>query len=369
MKKKNIILWPGLIVVIIIIFSIGIKSKNKKDVEQTTEEPAITVRVTSAAIKDVKETVSASGSIRPFSEVTIYSKTTGVVEKIFVREGLYVKKGDLIAQIDYTKSALSVQQLESQVKAAEVNLEGLKRDYDRMQKLYSEGVISQKKWDDIQTAYEVAQHNFEGLKAQFSLAKVHLEDTKVVAPISGTVIKKFIDEGEIITDASMMKNAPLVTIADINRVKVVVPVAEIDLGRVVKGAGAELMVDAYPDKKFYGSVYKIPPLVDPLTRTAEIEILVDNPGQMLKPGMFARAEIIVRVRKEAVIVPEKAVFTEEDKTYVLVLDGNVVRKRYIKTGLAEKGNIEITDGLIAGTKVVIEGGIGLEDGSKVEVAE
>ncbi|HOL21950.1 MAG TPA: efflux RND transporter periplasmic adaptor subunit [bacterium] len=368
MKKKRL-LWVISAVVLIIILSVAVKSRGKKKVEITYEEPKITVRVVPVEAGDVKEVVSVSGSVKPFSEVVVYSKSTGEVEKLFVREGQYVKKGEMIAQVDYVKSALSVQQLESQVAAAEANLDGLKRDYDRMQKLYEEGVISQKKWDDVRTAFDVASHNLEGLKAQLALAKVHLEDTKIVAPISGTVMKKFIDEGEIITDASMMKNSPLVSMADISRVKVVVPVAEVELGRIEKGKRAEVRVDAYPEKVFYGDVYKISPFVDPLTRTAEVEILVDNSGQFLKPGMFARAEIIIRIHKNAVLVPEKAIFTEGDRFYVLTVDGAVARKKYVKAGIKQNGKVEIIEGLVAEEKVVVEGGIGLEDGSKVEVSE
>jgi len=369
MKKKDL-LWVVLAVVLIIILSVGvIKGRSKRKVETTYEEPKITVKVAPVEIMDIREVVSATGSIKPFSEVTIYSKTTGEVEKLLVREGQYVKKGDLIAQVDYTKSALSVQQLESQVKAAEANLDGLKRDYDRMKKLYEDGVISQKKWDDIRTAFDVASHNLDGLKAQLSLAKVHLDDTRIVAPISGTVMKKFIDEGEIITDASMMKNSPLVAIADIGRVKVVVPVAEVDLGRISKGKKAEIKVDAYPEKVFYGDVYNISPLVDPFTRTAEVEISVDNSGNLLKVGMFARAGIIVKIHKNAVVVPEKAIFTEDDKSYVLCVEAGVVKKRYVKTGMTEDGKVEVVEGLTPNEEVIIEGGIGLEDGGKVEVSK
>ncbi|MCX8083248.1 MAG: efflux RND transporter periplasmic adaptor subunit [bacterium] len=368
MNKKKILYGVAAIIFLIIISAV-LRKKEVKTVEKQVEEPAIQVIVGKVEKRDIREVVSTAGSIKAFSEVTVFSKTTGVVEKIFVKEGMYVKKGDTIAQVDYIKSELNVRQLESQVKAAEANLEGLKRDYERMQKLYSEGVISQKKWDDIQTAYEIAKHNLEGLKVQLSLAKVHLEDTKVIAPISGTIMKKFIDEGEIITDASMMKNAPLVSIADISKVKAVVPVAEVDLGKIMKGKDAEVFVDAYPEKKFYGKVYNISPFVDPLTRTSEIEILVDNPGQLLKPGMFARAGIIIRMNKGTSTIPHKAVFSEGEQSYVFVVDGSVARKRYVKTGMIEEDYIEIKEGLSGDEMVVVEGGIGLEDGSKVEVSE
>ncbi|MCM8777995.1 MAG: efflux RND transporter periplasmic adaptor subunit, partial [Candidatus Omnitrophica bacterium] len=165
------------------------------------------------------------------------------------------------------------------------------------------------------------------------------------------------------------KNAPLVTIADISRVKIVASVAEVELGRIGKGKKAEVRVDAYPEKVFYGEVYKISPFVDPITRTVEVEILVDNNSQLLKPGMFARSTIILRTHKNAFVVPEKAVFKEEDKSYVLVVDDFIVKKREVKTGMVEDGYIEITEGLSGGEKVVVEGGIGLEDGTKVEVAE
>lgn len=369
MKRKNLIY--GIVAVVFLLAIAGvIGKKNSKPVEETNkEEIKITVKVKSVETRDIKEYVSTTGNVKPFSEVTVFSKTTGIVEKIFVDEGKYVKKGDIIAQIDYVKSELSVRQLESQVKAAEANLEGLKRDYERMKKLYNEGVISQKKWDDIQTGVDVASHNLESLKAQLSLARVHLDDTKVVAPISGIVMKKFIDEGEIITDASMMKNAPLVAIADISRIKVIVPVAEVDLGKIAKGKSAEIEVDAYPERVFYGKVHNIAPVVDPLTRTAEVEILVDNPGQLLKPGMFARVRIIIKLHKGALVVPQKALFTEGDKNYVFVVEDNVVRKRYVKAGIEEEGNVEIIEGLSAGERVVVEGGIGLEDGNEVEVSE
>ncbi|MDD3725941.1 MAG: efflux RND transporter periplasmic adaptor subunit [Candidatus Ratteibacteria bacterium] len=371
MKKKIIFLC----FIILLVLGLGnaivrnIMKRRGNEVKEEEEVVKIPVKITQVQKGDVREVVSTSGDIQPWSKVTVFSKVTGEVEKMFVDKGQYVKKGGQIAQVDYKNNALTVKQIENQLKSARINYENLKKDYERMKELFNQKVISEKKLDDARTACESAYHQVESLEAQLGLAKIKLEDTKITSPISGLVAERFIDEGEIITEASMSKSAPLVTIVEMDTVKIVVRVGEKKISKVKKGQQVEIKVDAYPEKLFMGKVYNIAPVTDTETRTTEVEISVNNPNYLLKPGMFARANIIVTSHKNVIVIPFDAIVEREGKKCVFVVEGNYVKMREITTGLQEADKIEVTSGLTENENIVIEGQNTVKDGIEVMVVE
>ncbi|HRR95327.1 MAG TPA: efflux RND transporter periplasmic adaptor subunit [Candidatus Ratteibacteria bacterium] len=369
MKKKI------LLICILILFVIGLGNaivkniKKRRGNEVKEEVVKIPVKIMQVKRGDVREVVSASGDIQPWSQVTVFSKVTGQVEKLFVDKGYYVKKGGLIAQVDYRNNALAVKQIENQLSAARINYENLKKDYERMKDLFNQKVISEKKLDDTRTACESAYHEVESLEAQLELAKIKLGDTRITSPINGVVAEKFIDEGEIITEASMSKSAPIVTIVDIDTVKIVVNVGEKKISKVKKGQSVEVKVDAYPDKLFIGKVYNISPITDPQTRTTEVEISVKNQNYLLKPGMFARTNIIITSHKNVIVIPFDAIVEREGKKCVFVVEGNYAKMKEITTGLQEVDKIEVTSGLTENENLIIEGQNTVKDGIEVMLVE
>lgn len=332
-------------------------------VEEIAEVP---VRVEGVKLETIEDKISLTGNIEPQSQVVVYSKVGGEIENLAVDIGDKVKKGDLIAQIENRKLVLQVKRLEASLEAAEINLANLKKDYERIKNLYEKNAVSRQKMDDVTTAYESSQAQVKELKATLALAKIQVADSTVSAPIGGIIAQKFVEEGDVVTPTSQMKGAPLVVIVDMDRVKVVVNVIEKDIARVKIGQEARVELDAYPDKSFRGKVSNISPVVDPLSRTASVEIEVPNPERLLKPGMFARVEIIVREKKDALQVRKEALI-KGDK--VFVAEGEKASLRQVRVGIKEGEWVEILSGLREGDKVVVRGQQFLKDGMRIKVVE
>jgi RND family efflux transporter MFP subunit len=365
---RKLIALAGILVFLGVVGYRVYKAIESKKMEEKERE-VVEVRVKTAEVKlgTVEDKISLTGNIEPQHEVTVYSKVSGEVEKIAVDVGEKVKKGELIAEIEKEKLILQVERLDASLEAAEINVKNLSKDYERIKSLFEKDAVSQQKMDNIDTAYRSTQARVKELRASLDLAKIHLADSRIYAPINGTIARKFIDEGEMIIDASMTKNAPLVTIVYMDTIKVMVNVTERDIADIEIGQEARVKVDAYPDKVFTGKVSNISPVLDLLSRTAPIEIGIINPDYLLKPGMFARVEIITEECKNVLIVPIKAILYREGKETLFVVEGNIAKLREVETGVENGGMVEITSGLKEKEKVIIEGAYGLKNGDRVQI--
>jgi membrane fusion protein, multidrug efflux system len=357
MKKKFMFLF---IIILIILAGVMISRNKEEAVTEIAEESAIPVRAAEVERRIIRETVSVSGDIKPWTEVTVYPEVTGRVEKIPVEEGQFVARGDLIAQIDYEKNALTVKQIESQLESARVKLEKLRKDYGRTKRLFEQEVVAEKMLDDAEAAFNTTIHEVESLQSQLELARVRLRDSRITAPVNGIITKKFIEQGEIV-------GGPVVTIVNIEKVKVVVPVGEKDIIKVKKGQKAEVMFDAYPGKNFSGEVYNVFPEFDSHTRTAQVEIAMDNSARILKPGMFARVDIIITSR-ENIIIPVESIIEKKDGKHVFEAKDGKAEIRQITTGVEKGSWAEVLSGLEEGSLLIVDGQHLVQNGSQVSVS-
>lgn len=195
-----------------------------------------------------------------------------------------------------------------------------------------------------------------------SIKGMEFQSAKITTPISGTVGMLFLDKG-----AMVAPQVPIAMIANIDKIKIKIGVTERDLPKVQKGESAVITVDAYPDKKFQGELKQISPFINPLTKTAEGEIIVPNQEHLLKPGMFARVELIIEEHTNTIVVPEKAVIERDDKRVIFVLKEDHAEMREVETGIESEGSIEVLKGLKIGEKVITLGNYGLRDNAKVRV--
>ncbi|MCM8803857.1 MAG: efflux RND transporter periplasmic adaptor subunit [Candidatus Omnitrophica bacterium] len=363
--KKIIYLILFLIVILAILWNIHKKERDKK-IEIIEEEIPVEV----AKVKEIiiKDEIECIGEIEPYQKVVIYSEISGEVENLNVKEGDYVKKGDFIAQIDYKKRKIDYENIENQIKATEVNLQNIKKDYERFMKLYKEGVISEKKLDDIKTSYEVISHQLESLKKQFELAKIRINEAFIYSPINGFIAEKFIDEGELITESSMMRSVPIVSIVDISKVKIILPIGSEEIGKVKIGQNVLIKIDAYPEKDFFGEVSKIYPIADEKTRRVNVEVIVENKNFLIKPGMYCKGIIIVGERK-VISIPLDAVMKlpASGNYYCFKVKDNTAEKVYIKVGGIKENYIEIKEGLNKNDVVIVTSHGILDTGKKIKI--
>jgi membrane fusion protein (multidrug efflux system) len=191
---------------------------------------------------------------------------------------------------------------------------------------------------------------------------VDYEELKVKAPISGIVGQLSVDRG-----SQVAPQTPVALVADMDRVKVRVAVTERDLPHVRKRMASEVLVDAFPNEVFNGSVESVAPMVDPLSRTAQVEILLTNRGHRLKPGMLARVRLIQDKKEDVVVVNRDAVVGITGNQYVLVVEGGRASRRDVRLGITEGMRVEVIDGLAAGDTLIVVGQRVAGDGQPVEI--
>ncbi len=336
------------------------------------------VKVTMVKKGDISIPIETTGTIFPEYESKIGPKISGTIELVHVDEGDAVLKGQPLVQLDQKNLLIAVRQgraavrmAEAQLKEARVKVENLKKERERLSNLLKKNVISQQKYDDIDTAYSMAVTGMEVIRAQIARSKESLamaeqqfSDTVINAPFSGLIVKRFINEGEFV---STMPPNPLFLIMNIDSVKSEIHLPEVHIANIEIGNPVDITVDAYPDMIFEGMVSTINPMVDPLSRTFTVKVQIPNNDHRLTPGMFARVKIYPAIHKEALIVPFKSVLKRDGSSFVFVIEDGTARLREVKTGINNEREIEVIQGLEEGVEVIIEGHYGMPDNTKVSV--
>jgi len=190
------------------------------------------------------------------------------------------------------------------------------------------------------------------------------KDYEVTATISGVVAKVMLDEGSTVTPA-----APLAVIVNLDNVKTTANVIESEIGEIQTGLRAEVIVPAYPNRKFSGFVSYILPLIDPISHTAKVEIKIDNPNHQLKPGMSATVAISRGKHDNAVIIPKSAIIEKMGEKYVFLFADGIAQRSNIETGYDDGTNIEVTKGVNKDDFLVTSDLNVLIDGSKIQMRE
>lgn len=190
------------------------------------------------------------------------------------------------------------------------------------------------------------------------------EPAPVPSTLSGVIGRIYQDSG-----ANVTAQTPIALVVSQGRVRVVVDVPERYMGKVFIGQSANIKVDAFPDMRFPGKVYRVSPVVDTQTRSTVIELLADNSSGRLKSGMFSEVRLVVGARADAVAVPSSAILGENEKNYVFLPVNDLAVRRDVKTGISNEAFTQISAGLKAGEELITFGLYGLKDGSKIKVQE
>ena len=329
----------------------------------TEEQVAIPVEIMEIGYGDVTQSLSFNGDIKAEVEVKVFAKIPDRIVSFAVDEGDYVKKGDAIANI----LATTIEQTARQAKATKNNMEA---EYARAQRLRKENAMSQQQFDAIEMQATQAGAAHASAQSMFN-------DAKVTAPISGIIGKRYYEAGDMASPAM-----PLVSVVQMNRVKITLDATEEDLGKLAVGQKAEIRVRSYPDEVFTGKVYRISPVLDAVTRLATVEILIPNADMKLKPGMFAKAVVMTGMLEHVLVVPRHSVIEstsliqQDGKDQVVrnffvyvVNDSNEAEQRKLDVTYVNHERIALSAGVESGERVVIAGQKNLRDGLPVMVAD
>lgn len=318
----------------------------KKAVEaQVAEEAVPSVSVVEVSAREVPQTATYTSTVQPYVKNNIAPQMAGRITKINVEIGDFVKKGQVLAEID-----------KAQLQQAQLQLHNQEVELERLRALYDAGGLSKSDLDAIELSYNVTKTQVDNL----------LENTVLCSPIDGVVTARNYDVGDMYT-----MSMPIYTVEQIKPVKLLVGISESDYTKVKKGDAVEITVDALPGQTFTGKVGKIYPTVDAATRTFLVEIVVPNNGNLLRPGMFARVTVTFGVNNN-VVIPDVAVVKQQGSgerfVYILNQDGTVNYQKVV-LGRRMGAEYEVLEGIPSGAKVVTGGQIRLKDGVKVTVNE
>ncbi len=374
--------------------------------------PPMPVEFATARRTPLAERVLVVGNLIGAATVQAVPKINGRLATVNVQLGDPVRKGQTIAKIEDREIQEQVHQAEAAYKVGEAtirqrdaDLKLARTNLERNRSLLERQLLPKQTFDDTEARYQaadaqldLAQAQFEQSKARLDELKINLANTVISSPVDGFVGKRFLDPG-----ATVSPNVPVASVVDIRTVRMVANLVEKDLKRVTAGTPAAVEVDAFPGETFAGRVSRVAPVFDPATRTAEMEIEVPNPGYRLKPGMYARVQLTVSLRPDAVTIPSTALVNVGGKPGVFVTapaersgaaagangprqpeghaqgtGGNspgdsadrTMSARFtpIQVGIHDGDNIEVVAGLKDGARVITTGAGALKDGDRVVAA-
>lgn len=355
------------------VFLTGCDQKDSTDSQVETKIPVETVTV---GLGNLAQTLSYYGDIKAEFEVKVFSKIPDRIERFFVDAGDRVAKGAPVARIAATTIEQAVRQAEAALTAAKAQESNLRAEYDRFSLLYRDLSVSKQQYDAIATQYEAAKAQVEQAEAALTSAKSQWHDATITAPIAGIIGKRYCETGDMAAPA-----LPLVSVCQMDRVKMTFEATEKDLARLEIGQKTVVQVSTYPDHTFEGKVVKISPVLDPLTRLAEVEVLLDNPEHKLKPGMYAHAEVTTGVIENVIVVPRHAVIENtsleriggEDQVvkhyFVFVVNSDKALQRKLEVIYLNHEYLAISSGLKIGEQLVTVGQNNLREGTPVVVVK
>jgi len=365
--------------------------------------------------------VSAKGIVEPNFKVEVKSKASGKILKFSLEEGEIVKKGQALlhlnkndetrnvakanadltsgeASLKKSKTALLLQKnryetdlkiTSSEVEEAEVNLEDSKYQKKRQYELYEKKYISEETLEKAVTSFKVNQENLTQAKIRYQAAqgaihdismkkhevelaaaevtrrqialdesKERLEETDIYSPISGVIIQKLVEEGQIISSgvSSVSGGTPLAEIADMSRIFIIADVDETDIGEIREEQKVEVTADAFYGKIFKGKVLRISPkgVVENSITIFKVKIEILGQGKnVLKPMMSSNVDIVTNKVKSTVYVSRQAIRLSEGKSFAVIINNELPEEIEIKTGIRTPLYIEVLTGLMADQEVII----------------
>jgi RND family efflux transporter MFP subunit len=344
------------IVAIAAVISVGCE---RQTATSAGESAPVTVDVATAAEKMAPNFVTVTGVVEPIVRVSPASKIMGRVDKTLVNEGDHVRTGQKLAVLDSRDLDAARGQADAAVRMAEANLQNAEAMHRRMVVLHERGSATDKNLEDATTGLSLGEAGVDQAKANLTAAKVMLSYAEIKSPVAGFVTAKRVVAGDMAAPG-----APLFTIEDISRVKISVQVPESDFVGLEKGQAASAHIDVL-GQDFSAKVDRIVPTGDSMSRTFEIQLLLDNPDGRIKPGMFARARF-ARGTRPGLTVPLAAVVSRGELRGLFVVEAdNRARLRWVRLGREQDGQVDVISGLAPGERFIPAPPPGLMDGAAV----
>lgn len=346
--------------------------KEEKPPEEKPKEEAKPIEVKGFKVAQINFTdvMPTIGTIRGFKKINLRFEINGTISSFNFREGDLVEEGDIITELNHDDNQLKVKFREAKLEAARTRMQANKSKLDQHQKLFDIGAIIKTKLEEVELEHQNSLEELKAAQIELESAKLELEKTYIRSPIDGVLETKDIEVGEFVTSS-----VQVATIGEISEIYLEMGIIEKDLERIALGQKVTLKVDTYPDTEFSGEIDNIFPTIEGKSRTLTVRAKVPNPENKLLPGMFARGNITVYEKENAIIAPPMGLDKTEEGYRAFVIDkDNILHPKPIDVEYT--GNPEywvIAEGLEAGEVIVNEAVTAqlsqLKEGDKVEILE
>jgi HlyD family secretion protein len=395
-RKLRKWIWIGVILLVVVGAGFGVRAALKPS---TAIDPS---KLATIERGPIARSVVATGKIEPRATVEVKSKASGIVKKLYVDYGDIVKQGQVLAELDKEQLQASAREAKANLQAAQaseeaaiaslernkVDAEGpdlpfLRSNMDRARQLFKDGLIPKATVEDSEKLYQlglskqvtairnlaVSRADIAKAKAQVAQAQAMMErveedlsNATITSPIDGLVLSRDVEVGNAVSSILVLGSQAtlLFKLGDVGDVFVRGKVDQADIGKVYDGQLARIVVESFRDKKFEGRVYKISPLgvEKENVTTFEVQVSIHNPTRELKANMSANAEIILEEKPNVLLVPEAAVIYDKQRNaFVEIPDASAEKGRKkvpVKLGISNGVKTELTAGLNAGQKVILQ---------------
>lgn len=331
-------------------------------------ERVFIVRTGKPTRQTISQSVRKTGSLVSPAEVAISAKVAGRLLKLELadgtrlEEGVRVKAGDKIAEIDARDYRAQLEAAKATVASAEATVKDAKREFDRANTLFKEGTATEQERDQAEASYERAVAALAQAKAQAELAEINLDETVITAPMDGVVTKRAVEPGTLLT-----AGAQIATITQMNPLRFQLALPTTLFASLAPGkTHVSIEVDAYPGQPIDAIVSRVYPVADDATRTVRVETTVDNAAGRLVPGMYAVGALDLDRRDNVLCVPFDAIIKNDKERIIYRVADGVAHAVNVKLGVRSDAIVEVVEGLSDNDEIVLAGQHRLTDGAKVK---
>jgi RND family efflux transporter MFP subunit len=325
----------------------GKTDKSGKDKDDKKME-LVPVEITTVEKGTISDYILLSANLETEKMADVYSRVQGLVEQIYVDEGDFVKKGQVLMALEADEYMLAEEK-------TRLSYEKQKSDFQRLEAMYKQNLLSIEE-------FEQAKFTMKGLEVDWKQSKLNLSYTRITAPISGVIGDRLRKPGDRIQPADK-----LFTVINTQEMITVVYAPEKELGLVKKNQTAYVTSDHLPGEQYEGWIKRVSPVVDPQSGTFKITVGVQNLNNKLRAGMFVNTHIITATHTDAVLIPKRAIVYENEGMNVFIVRDSVATKVILKVGFQDHEKVESLEGIQQGDKIIIVGQAGLKDGTRVRV--
>ena len=351
-RWRRTILWTSVAIVVVgvglgaVLLSRNARGNGKKRGD-TAALPAAPVELVQARFGSITTFLETTTTLEARSSATLVAAAPGQLRELAAEEGDWVRKGGLLARIDDTAARLAVERAEIAAHLAE-------REAERGRQLREQGFLSDKETDDLEWRRRTAAVALH--EAQYDLTQ-----TRLTAPFAGRVTARMVNLGETVTPGR-----DCFRVEEFNPLLARLYFPERELARVRPGQGAVLTLDALPGQAFEARVSLVNPVVDRANGTFKVTLEVSDPRGLLRPGSFARVQLRTGSHANVIVIPQRAMVSEDGESFVFVARGDTVVRVPVRVGAVSGDTAQVLAGLAAGDRVVTVGQGGLKQGARIK---